>query len=170
MTDHPSQTTTPGLSVRTYRPADQKAVEHLYDHGLLAGQIAPNDTGADIDMIHEAYLSDPRHHFWVAELHGCVVGMIAVTSDEEHTSEVRRLRVAIDHQKSDIAAILLKTAIDHCRRHEYLKVRLDTRFERSDALQLFDKVGFQHTRTRNVQGKELLEFYLDIYRNPDEQT
>lgn len=170
MTDKKTSTAPPGLAVRTYHPADQKVVEWLYDHGLLAGQIAPNDTGADIDMIHEAYLADERHHFWVAELHGEVVGMIAVTSDEEHTAEVRRLRVAAEHEGSEIPAILLKTAIDHCRRHEYLKVRLDTRFERSDALSLFDKVGFQHTRTRNVQGKDLLEFYLDIYRNPDEQA
>ena len=169
MTDNKPQTAPPALAVRTYRPTDQKAVEHLYDQGLLAGQIAPNDTGADIDMIQEAYLSDPRHHFWVAEVKQEVVGMIAVTSDEEHTAEVRRLRVAKTHQKSDIPATLLKTALDHCRRHEYLKVRLDTRFERTDALSLFDKVGFQHTRTRTVQGKELLEFYLDIYRNPDEQ-
>jgi len=169
MSEKQTQSTADGVAVRTYRPGDQKAVEHLYDHGLLAGQIAPNDTGADIDMIREAYLADPRHHFWVAELNKQVVGMIAVTSDEEHTAEVRRLRVAPEHQHSDIPATLLKTAIDHCRRHDYLKVRLDTRFERSDALHLFDKVGFQHTRTRNVQGKELLEFYLDIYRNPDEQ-
>ncbi len=156
-----------GLSIRTFEPRDQRAVMTLYDHGLLAGQIAANDTGADIDMIQEAYLDDPRHHFWVAEMQGKVVGMIGVISDEEHTAEVRRLRVAEAYHHSEIPAILLKTAIDHCRHHEYLKVRLDTRFERDDALHLFDRVGFQHTRTRTIHGHDLLEFYLDIYRQPD---
>jgi len=158
-----------GLTLRTYEPGDQPIVACLYGQGLLAGQIAPNDTGADIDMISEAYLSDPRHHFWVAELHHEVVGMIGVISDEEHTAEVRRLRVDPKFQNTEIPALLLKTAIDFCRHHDYLKVRLDTRFEKDTALSLFDKVGFQHTRTRNVRGNELLEFYLDIYRQPEDK-
>jgi len=95
--------------------------------------------------------------------------MIGVISDEAHTAEVRRLRVDPKFQDTDIAAMLLRTAIDFCRHSDYLKVRLDTRFEKDDALSLFDKVGFQHTRTRNVHGNELLEFYLDIYRQPQDQ-
>ena len=34
------------------------------------------------------------------------------------------------------------------------------------AVDLFDRIGFQHTRTRPAPGKELLEFYLDLYRQP----
>lgn len=168
MTANPSSHPLQGLVVRTFQPPDQPAVSELYHAGLLAGQLAPNDTGADIEMIQEAYLTDHRHHFWVAELEGRVVGMIGVVSDEEHTAEVRRLRVGQTHQTTEIAAVLLKTAIDHCKHHGFLKVRLDTRFERDDALSLFDRVGFQHTRSRELHGKELLEFYLDIYsQRPD---
>lgn len=153
-------------TVRSFRKEDQPAVEWLYAHGLLAGQIAMNDTGADIQSIHEAYFEDPRHHFWVAEADQKVVGMIGVASDEPHTAEIRRLRVAPDFQGTSIAGRLLQTAVAHCKHHGYLKVRLDTRFERHAAVDLFHKVGFQHTRTRNTNEKELLEFYLDIYRHP----
>jgi putative acetyltransferase len=156
-----------GASVRTFSPDDQSAVSQLYTQGLLAGQIAPNDTGADVENIAEAYFDQDRHHFWVAEVHGQVVGMIGVASDEPHTAEIRRLRVAGDHQYSSIPAQLLETAVNHCKHHGYLKVRLDTRFERDAALDLFDRVGFQHTRSKSVQGKELLEFYLDLYRDPE---
>jgi len=168
-----------GLTIRSYRAEDQPKVAWLYDAGLLTGQIAPNDTGADIDNIQEAYFDDPRHHLWVAELDAAareeadgegpeVVGMVAVSSDEEHTAEVRRLRVYPEHQQSPIAPALLRTAIEHCKRHGFLKVRLDTRFERDDALDMFGDVGFQHTRTRTVQGRDLLEFYLDIYRQDED--
>ena len=60
--------------------------------------------------------------------------------------------------------MLLETAVEFCREQEYLKVRLDTRFEKSAALDLFDRIGFQHTRTKPADQKELLEFYLDLYR------
>ena len=152
------------LNVRTYQPEDQAAILALFDQGLLTGQVAPNDTGADIEHIQDAYFDSERHHFWVATLHNQVVGMIGVASDEEHTAEVRRLRVQKDLQNTPIASQLLTIALDHCKVHGYLKVLLDTRFEREEAVDLFEKVGFQHTRTKNVHGKDLLEFYLDIYR------
>ncbi len=154
------------LAVRSFESRDQQVVSHLYDRGLLAGQIAPNDSGADIDNMREAYFDNERHHFWVAELDGKVVAMIGVASDETHTAEIRRLRVDPAYQQTAIASTLLETAITHCKHHGYLKVRLDTRFERDAAVGLFDQVGFQHTRTKSMHGKDLLEFYLDLYR-PD---
>ncbi|MFW6061136.1 MAG: GNAT family N-acetyltransferase [Phycisphaeraceae bacterium] len=161
-----------GVRVRSYKPEDQAAVSRLYTEGLLAGQIAPNDTGADIENIHEAYFDEDRHHFWVAETEkdGQVVGMIGVASDEPHTAEVRRLRVTPEHQDSPIAEHLLRTALQHCKHHGYLKVMLNTRFEHDAAVDLFDHIGFQHTRTRSHHGKDMLEFYLDLYRQaPEEQ-
>jgi len=156
----------PNLVIRTYEPQDQSAVAQLYDHGLLNGQISPNDTGADIENIQEAYFDDYRHHFWVALIDEQVIGMIGVGSDENHTAEIRRLRVAGPYQTSDVPGRLVETAVSHCREHGYLKVLLDTRFEHEAAVGVFDRVGFQHTRTRPAMGKELLEFYLDLYRQP----
>lgn len=159
---------TAGLNVRSYTQADHDQVAQLYNDGLLAGQIAPNDSGADLDYIREAYFDNERHHFWVAERESRCVGMIGVASDEEHTAEIRRLRVAKDLQHSGIAAQLLETAIAHCKHHGYLKIRLDTRFEKDEAVDLFDRIGFQHTRTRPTPGKETLEFYLDLYRKDED--
>ena len=66
----------------------------------------------------------------------------------------------------DVARLLVETAVNHCKHHGFIKVLLDTRFEHETAKGLFDRLGFQHTRTRSVQGKEMLEFYLDLYRQP----
>ena len=119
------------LTVRTVTTEDLTHVMRLYDQGLLAGQIAPNDTGADIDNLFEAYFDQPRHHFWVAELSDSIVGMIGVGSDEDHTAEVRRLRVEPTHQSGPIAEKLLETALNHCKSSGYLKIRLDTRLEKT---------------------------------------
>ena len=165
----PPADTPDGLCVRSYLEPDQPAVAKLYDAGLLAGQIAPNDSGADLDYIQQAYFDDERHHFWVAEHEAKILGMIGVASDEAHTAEIRRLRVEGEYQGTGIAAVLLETAIAHCKHHGYLKIRLDTRFEKDAAVDLFERVGFQHTRTRPAPGKETLEFYLDLYRKEDDE-
>jgi ribosomal protein S18 acetylase RimI-like enzyme len=154
------------LTVRTYRPSDQPAVSRLYTDGLLAGQLAPNDSGADIENIKAGYLDSPKSHFWVAELDGHVVGMIGVASEEGHTAEIRRLRVQKEQQHSPIAAKLVEMALAHCKHHGYLKVILDTRLESGTAQELFERFSFHHNRTKSVHGKDLLEFYLDLYRAP----
>ncbi|MFK7790551.1 MAG: GNAT family N-acetyltransferase [Phycisphaeraceae bacterium] len=159
---------TPTTMVRSYEERDHDEVAKLYSEGLLAGQIAPNDSGADLDYIREAYFDNERHHFWVAVQDDLCVGMIGVASDEEHTAEIRRLRVTKSLQGTGIAAKLLETAIAHCKHHGFLKIRLDTRFEKDEAVDLFDRIGFQHTRTRPTPGKETLEFYLDLYRKDEE--
>jgi len=155
------------IMVRTFDPKDQSAVSRLYHEGLLVGQIAPNDTGADVENIREAYFNDDSSHFWVAECDGEVLGMIGVARDEGHTAEIRRLRVHPEHQKNTtIASLLVEQTLQHCKHHEYLKVVLDTGFEKEAAVDLFDRFGFQHTRTRNYHGKDQFEFYLDLYRTP----
>lgn len=169
MSNPPPADTPEGLTVRSYCDADQLHVARLYNEGLLAGQIAPNDSGADLDYIQEAYFDDDRHHFWVAETDGLILGMIGVSTDEEHTAEIRRLRVDREYQGSGIAPVLLETAIAHCKHHGFLKIRLDTRFEKDAAVDLFDRVGFQHTRTKSAPGKEMLEFYLDLYRKEEDE-
>ena len=154
-----------GLTIRSYcHDGDAAVVHDLYVNGLLAGQLAPNDTGADIEDIPAAYFADERNHFWVAEVQGQVLGMIGLAHEGEHTGEIRRLRVAPKWQDSAIAGRLIETALAHCNRHAYVKVVFDTRFERDSALDLFERFGFQHTRTKAMHGKELLEFYLDLYR------
>jgi len=157
-----------GLEVRAYHPSDQRDVDRLYVHGLLAGQLSPNDTGADVENIAQAYFADESSHFWVAQVSGAVHGMIGVARDVDHphTAEIRRLRVDPEHQQSPIAARLIETAVAHCKHHGFLKIVLDTRYDPSTALDLFERFGFQHTRTRNMHGKDTLEFYLDLYHKP----
>jgi len=157
------------VEIRTYRRADSDAVRRLYEQGRLAGQEMPNDTAADIDNISEAYLAPDRAHFWVADYAGRVVGMIGVAEDERDLAEIRRLRVDPDYQGQGVANKLMETALSFCRHHDYLKVVLDTRLERGPAMDIFDRFAFQHNRTRDVGGKEVLEFYLDLYREPRQE-
>ena len=152
------------IKIRSFCAADMAACRKLYKEGLIGGKIAENDTGLDIDDIETVYMNCPGNHFWVAELpDGAVVGMIGVQHHEEGTGEIRRLRVKSDCQRRGIGSKLLEIALNFCQQHQYLKITLDTFMDREPAIKLFEKFRFKHQRTRSVNGKDLLYFYLDLY-------
>jgi ribosomal protein S18 acetylase RimI-like enzyme len=156
-----------GFRIRDFLPQDAQACLRLYVEGLIGGSLSPNDTALDVDDIHKAYMSDSGSHFWVAEAPGPqVVGMIGVQAQEEHACEIRRLRVALTHRGQGIGTRLVQTAVEFCHDRGYLKVALDTYIERDSAVALFDKLGFRLSRTWEVGGKQVLQFYLDLYHQP----
>lgn len=158
------------LRVRTWEPRDQGAVLDLFETGRLVGMPMPNDTAADLDNIPDAYLRNERDHFWVAEYDGQPVGMIGVAEDDSHRAEIRRLRVSPAYKGNGIAVRLLDTALKFCNKHGYLKVVLDTAIESNSAKEIFDRCSFHYNRTRTVGGKELVEFYLDLYHDPRQES
>lgn len=153
---------------------DQPVVVHLYEGGLLAGQNDAEDPAADVRDIRRSYLAeDGCSALWVVESpateseHPRIVGMIGVRGMGEHLAEIKRLRVDPAHRGNGLGSRLLETALAFCHDKGYLKVRLDTRMERDRAIALFKRHGFVLNRTKEVAGKEHLEFYLDLYRDPD---
>ncbi|CAN5403583.1 hypothetical protein BH10PLA1_BH10PLA1_17380 [soil metagenome] len=152
------------VTVRPYRKSDLAACRKLYKEGLLGGKIAENDTGMDIDDIEQAYMQRPGSCFWVAENHlHEILGMVGVQQHEPGVGEIRRLRVQQDHRRRGIGSMLMETALKFCQEHGHLKITLDTFLEREPAIKLFEKFHFHHARTRNVAGKDMLYFYLDLY-------
>lgn len=156
--------------IRSFRPEDLDQCRVLYVEGLLGGKLAENDTGLDIDDIQSAYMRTPGNHFWVAETpEGQIVGMIGVQRHDQDAGEIRRLRVSQAHRRRGIGSMLVETAIRFCSEHGYLKVVFDTFMEREPALKLFEKFRFRHGRSRTVNDKEMLYFYLDLYTGPDKK-
>ncbi|MCC7351912.1 MAG: GNAT family N-acetyltransferase [Phycisphaerales bacterium] len=152
------------FSIRSFRPDDIAACRQLYIEGLIGGKLAENDTALDLDDIESTYLNTPGNHFWVAQTAGGdVVGMIGVQHHEQDEGEIRRLRVRVDHRRRGIGSALLESALKFCQDNQYLKITLDTFMEREPAIKLFEKFRFRHSRTRNVAGRDLLYFYLDLY-------
>jgi ribosomal protein S18 acetylase RimI-like enzyme len=149
--------------VRSFRKEDAQACKMLYHDGLMGGSLAENDTGLDIDDIQGVYMEHPGNHVFVAESDGGVVGMVAVQHLDEGVGEIRRLRVAASHRRRGIGSALLERALSFCQEKEYYKITLDTFVDREPALRLFEKFRFRHDHTRNLRGKDLLYFYLDIY-------
>jgi ribosomal protein S18 acetylase RimI-like enzyme len=150
--------------VRSFRKGDLPHCSRLYREGLIGGKLAENDTGLDIDDIESAYMNHDGSHFWVAEHEGNIVGMIGVQGHEPGVAEIRRLRVAKEHRRRGIGSALVESALKFCQEHGYIKIMLDTFMEREPAIKLFEKFHFRHNRTRNVAGRDVMHFYLDLYQ------
>jgi ribosomal protein S18 acetylase RimI-like enzyme len=151
------------FSIRSFNPDDLPACRTLYVQGLVGGKLAENDTGLDIDDIESAYMAKSENHFWVAEtLVPQIVGMIGV-QHYDGTGEIRRLRVHQNYRRRGIGSALLEMALKFCQERQYLKITLDTFMEREPAIRLFEKFRFRHDKTRSVNGRDLMYFYLDLY-------
>ncbi|HZL36661.1 MAG TPA: GNAT family N-acetyltransferase [Tepidisphaeraceae bacterium] len=156
------------VCIRGFQSRDAAACQALYQDGLIGGKIADNDTGCDIENIESAYMKDPGSRFWVAQSpEGNVVGMIGVQHHDEGVGEIRRLRVAGTHRRRGIGSALIETAVRFCQEKQYLQVKLDTFMEHETALRLFEKFRFSHDRTRSIGDKQLMYFYLDLYRGEE---
>lgn len=157
------------VKVRQARDEDRPVLRELFLASLLEQQVPANDTGADIDNLQEAYFSDGGESgFWVATYERLIiVGMIGVQRISDNSAEVRRLRVRDEFRRRGIGSLLMREAIAFCQRLGYLKVVLDVRTERGPALAMFEKFGFRLARTREVDGRKMLDFYLDLYSDPN---
>jgi len=173
MNARPGEFSLSDVTIRLAQPDDQAVIVRLFRDSIIEGELRGNDTGADIDNLEEAYLSDNgASGFWVAcaTPSAGVIGMIGVQKIRDNVAEIRRLRVHHHARRHGVGTRLMEHAIEFCRKHEYLKVildvRIDSRIERSPAIALFKKFGFTPGRMREIDERRLIDFYLDLYRDP----
>jgi len=160
--------TAEGVRIRLAEPDDCEAIRALFQQSLIEGQTDDGDAGEDIDSLQDWYFADDgASGFWVAEHEGTVIGMIGVRNLHDDVAEMRRLRVAPAYRRQGIGSRLMEQAVRFCKDQGYLKVRLDVRSERTPAIALFEKLGFVHSRTREMKGRTRLDFYLDLYSDPE---
>jgi len=152
------------VGIRLAEPKDHTEVRRLFDASVIEGRVHLNDTGADIDNLIEGYFADEGESgFWVAIYRDQVVGMVGVQKISDDTAEIRRLRVHEDYRRMGVGSRLMEHATGFCHKKGFLKVGLDVQMDRGPAIALFEKSGFKLARTRDVNGRKMLDFFLDLY-------
>ena len=154
---------TADMQIRVAVQDDISVLRELFEKSRVDGEIRDNDTGADLDHLMDGYLNCQESSFWVAEFDHTIVGMIGVQKMNDSSAEIRRLRVRDMFRRKGIGSALMKHAISFCREKQFLKVVLDVRLERDPAIKMFDSFGFLHGRERDLNGRQLRDFYLDLY-------
>ncbi len=152
-----------GAAIRTASENDVPVLLELFERSRIEGQLRENDTGADLGHLVAGYFECKDSGFWVAEIEAVIVGMIGVQRVSDDSAEIRRLRVRDGFRRKGIGSSLMEKAISFCREKQFLKVILDVRIERAPAMAMFDDFGFLHGREREIDGRKLRDFYLDLY-------
>ncbi len=163
MVSKESQFHTDLMNIRSATSDDVSVLRDLFERSRLEGQTRENDTGADLDYLTEGYFECKDSCFWVAEYEEWIVGMIGVQRLSDDSAEIRRLRVRDIFRRKGVGTILMQHAILFCKEKQYLKVVLDVRIERGPAISMFNTFGFLQGRERDLKGRQLRDFYLDLY-------
>ncbi|KAM4050240.1 putative N-acetyltransferase 8B isoform 1-T3 [Anomaloglossus baeobatrachus] len=102
----------------------------------------------DLKDIRKHYLQREYYSFWVVDLDGEVIGMVAAIpaiTPQEKNIELKRMFVADHHRGKGIAKVLCRTVIDFARRTGCGAVVLSTTNVQVHARCLYEKVGFKRT-------------------------
>ncbi|XP_072263266.1 N-acetyltransferase 8-like [Pyxicephalus adspersus] len=106
---------------------------------------------SDMMNIRKYYLERDGYCFWVAELAGEVVGMVAAIPPSPPNGgnqvELKRLSVSLKHRGKGIAKALCSRVIDYARKRGSSAVVLSTSLSQIDASTLYLKMGFRRTFT-----------------------
>jgi ribosomal protein S18 acetylase RimI-like enzyme len=156
--------------VRRAAREDAARIRGLFANGRAEGAFAANDAGDDIQYLEASYLEDAGSSLWLAVHGGEVIAMIGVRRHSDSVAEIRRLRVEPGFRRRGVGRRLLAEAVAFCRNHDYLKTILDVQTDAEPAIRLFESFGFTLARKRDVEGGVRLEFYLDLYREPEQST
>ena len=115
------------MDIRNANENDIAVLRELFEKSRLEGNVAENDTGADLDYLMSGYFECKDSGFWVAQYEDTIVGMIGVQRVNDNAAEIRRLRVRDEFRRRGIGTMLMQHAISFCREKQFLKVVLDVR-------------------------------------------
>ena len=108
---------------------------------------------------------DPGQCLWVADAYGWIIGTVAIRiQEEDRIAHLRRLRIAPEcDQKQRVIAALVDVATAHAREQNAVKLVFHTPLDAARAIDLLGGMGFQFARTRRINGRQALEFYVNLY-------
>jgi N-acetylglutamate synthase-like GNAT family acetyltransferase len=156
-----------GIRVRPSAPADRPHVERLVREGLLPGYVEYESGAAE--RIRQSFGSE-RERFLVAEApDGRIIGTLAVVEASPDVGHLHWLRVdpAWQSEYPKVARALRRAAAEHARDVGLLKLAMHVPPEVEGRVASYcHQLGFELSRTREVNGVHVLEFYLNIYQRP----
>jgi N-acetylglutamate synthase-like GNAT family acetyltransferase len=155
--------------VRSFQASDRQQVMEL--HATTAPSRFVNcDCAANVDEIEEKYFRRPQDHFWVAEAKGRIVGTVAICVHDDNAAHLHCLRALGDSMDHQIRKGLVRAAASHAHHHGCIKLVIhapDQQVDVGRAAEFLHRLGFEFSRHREVGNGPVLEFYLNLYEQPD---
>ncbi|KAM6917614.1 putative N-acetyltransferase camello isoform 1-T2 [Lycodopsis pacificus] len=128
----------------------------------------------DLKDISETYMQKKDSCFWVAEVDGRVVGMVACLPNDNVPAclELKRMSVRRSHRGMGVAKALCRTVADFTRDRGYAAVVLYTSVVQTDAQKLYEHMGYEKRRefvlpelAAKITNFTLFEYRLDLQKD-----
>jgi len=131
------------------------------DFGLYFESKVATDLSEFLNRFDEAH-----DGFWAATINGGIVGSIVIDGKEAHAdgARLRWFIVAPEYQGRGLGKMLLREAIDFCRRANFGRVYLSTFAGLDPARHLYEKFGFvlREEKEDNHWGKTVTEQTFEL--------
>jgi GNAT superfamily N-acetyltransferase len=153
------------FSVRRFEVRDREAVLALWPADVM--HLLPGSETIDvlISSVQDAIAG--KHHVWVAEAFGRIIGSAAVIHSDFSLAHLRYLYVVPDFAERQVVARgLAETAIRDAYERGYLKLVVHSNLPPSRLATALHDLGFEFSRERETGGQHVLEFYQNLYERP----
>ena len=135
------------LTIRHAQPGDAAVLAQLMC------ELGYETTTAEMSQRLKSILSDPRYSTIVAEIDDKLCGMIGTLTHVNHehndvSGKIIALVVSRKQRRSGIGRALIAAAEKDFAKRNVTRVTLSTRFERGDAHQFYEKLGYTRTGFR----------------------
>jgi putative acetyltransferase len=149
--------------VRKFNTKDGEGVKELI-LSILTKEY-PFDKSAyedsDISNISGVY-GGKRCAFYVIEDGEKIVGTVGIKDDTKETALLRRMFVDAGHRKKGYGSLLLKKAIEFCRKNDYTEMVFRATDRMKDAMKLIRKFGFEEVESLPISGFHIHKFLLKL--------
>lgn len=154
------------ISLRDYKPEDDKYIYNLHIKALLSIGITPHPLSAnsDLNSIKAEYL-DQNGEFIIDEIADTIVGYGAYLPIDEQTIEIKRMRVSPEWHRKGIGEVLLDSLLSKGKKSGFNKAILNTDTRMKGAIALYKKAGFNESGKMIEYGEEMLIFASCINPN-----
>jgi len=172
--DRPARSDTPlpldELKVRALVEGDLTALAPMLALAAASGLATPEPiiaSRAEADDEEDTLAAIEHDEYWLADCADRIIGFAVLHHVDRQRAAIRSLWIDERYRRHGIGQRLLEGTVVHCQRAGYLKLILELPFRLEKMVPLFGRLGFSFARSRDVNGSTLLEFYLDLYREPE---
>ena len=143
--------------LRSYNPADKKAVEYLHVHAIkqAGAYLGRGPWDDDVYAIEETYLNN-QGEFLIGEWDGVFVAMGALLRTSPERAEIKRMRVHPNYQGRGLGQIILDELEARARMLGYKTLHLDTSVLQLAAQRLYEKNGFREVGRETRKDLEVI--------------
>lgn len=153
------------FSVRRFEAKDHPAVLALWRTAEM--RLRPASDASDLLMKPSEGETTDSHLIWVAEAAGRTVGSATVIHNNASVAHLRSLRVAPDVASPPaVARALAETAIREVYERGYLKLVVHADLPSGKLTPALHSLGFEFSRERLFGGELVIEFYRNLYEQP----